>query len=168
VKRRLFTIITALSLLSWVMIGALWLRSLTVRDAILWQPSQATATYLETSPGFFFYASGHIDPPATLPIGHRTDGGPFHFGDVKYYGVSLGLHTDVFYRDTGTSRFTYEMVRASFLWPMSIFGILPLCWMVGKFRRWARQQTDATYRCSVCGYDLRATPHRCPECGTYL
>jgi hypothetical protein len=44
------------------------------------------------------------------------------------------------------------------------FAILPGILVVHRFRS-ARHKKPAGV-CSICGYDLRATPERCPECGT--
>jgi hypothetical protein len=51
-----------------------------------------------------------------------------------------------------------------------IYGFIPILLLtlslMAYFRFKPRRSPSSTTQCQTCGYDLRATPHQCPECGT--
>jgi hypothetical protein len=64
---------------------------------------------------------------------------------------------------------SHEMFAAAYvvsfpIWLATIVLAIPPVLWIPRGERVTRAR--AAGRCPSCGYDLRATPHRCPECGT--
>jgi hypothetical protein len=60
---------------------------------------------------------------------------------------------------------TYDYYQINF-WPAAILAFFPSA-AAGVYEWSIRKRANRrSGRCPACGYDLRATPERCPECGT--
>ena len=101
---------------------------------------------------------------------------------TSYYprGPSLGVHHDFGIPGIGFSYFEdangpqavagpwvvtpIKTWRIGFGWLLPLLSIAPFLNVIRRIRSGPRG-ADPTRR-RACGYDLRATPDRCPECGT--
>jgi hypothetical protein len=99
----------------------------------------------------FHIESTDVQGGYSLAEVHARIGGWYHLG------IAVNPHSMF----TGS----FTMV-CSYCVPMLALAVLPL-FEIRHIVRWRRRQYRRLHRlCQGCGYDLRATPQRCPECGT--
>jgi hypothetical protein len=81
------------------------------------------------------------------------------FVDPQHKYMGVGYHS---YDDQGYGGITHGLY-VSYAWFVGILMILPVLYTI----RWVRRRHHVEKgMCAHCGYDLRASPDRCPECGT--
>jgi hypothetical protein len=175
VKRRLVTLAAGASLLLCIATVALWVRSYHTHDAICWAKSGGQYRCLDSAWGSIIYLRD--EPcPYDLPITWASSGVPQGQTEVSTVLASDGrewIKPD--YNEDGSLRsagpwFFAGPARRRVQIPYAFVALcsvaLPLG-IAGSYV-WCAQRARSLRRtghCPTCGYDLRATPDRCPECG---
>ena len=172
--RRLVNVLTTLSLLLFVAVAALWVRSYSSRDNLAWTNDQGDGHFL-SSPGGgsgLEWSRRRVGP--LVESGHRLDWRAEAI-DPRLIYVSirpsrLGFGTETFSiiinTTRGAERVEWSGVVVPFWALLVVLGALPAArWGAAAIRRRKRARAAAGL-CLNCGYDLRATPGRCPECGS--
>jgi tRNA(Ile2) C34 agmatinyltransferase TiaS len=168
VRRRLLNLLTALSLLLCMAVVALWVRSYWYGEYFAVQDSSAGTAWGAFSGRFMIERTRAIAPYSYPPI----------TGVEHHRIVPMDLDTvapPAMASDRGGYGFRFmavrkpEETRSILVFPCWVVAatasLLPIRWVVGFRRRSRRQHRERSGLCPRCGYDLRATPGRCPECG---
>lgn len=130
----------------------------------------------------FYSWSGRMGLVGTIgngPVAREGDGWEYHRGANPGYSRALspvqpgpirwgfGMHVS---RTNGPPvgnwrRAGWPVVGmfAPYWFVLCLTALLPAWWLWRRGTEWRRRRHG---QCLACGYDLRASPDRCPECGT--
>ena len=171
-KGRLLNLMVGLSLMFWLVVIVTSIRSHTTQMLL----SDASGGHLvrvhfkengivfavihrwPAHEGLSFRHSPVGSPGFGIPV--LFDGNTFHndslFGIFRQSGNGIAA---------GKFSVTGSSIVAPWLWIQAIATLMcvPACFRVLYLIRRSERQEGGL--CETCGYDLRATPDRCPECG---
>ena len=188
--RRLFSIISTISLIFCIAIALLWFRSYRLGDFgefIGSLESRSTDQFVVIRNVGIYSSHGRFavgltqsefapsEPSmARYPDGHRLVWGSqycwerFPFTPIVASAASrspwpIDIRDRVWrYSGFSTTITTSRGLAVPHWLPLCLFALLPAIAFHHHSRRYLRRRS---HHCPNCGYDLRATPEHCPECG---
>jgi hypothetical protein len=164
--RRVFSIVAALSLLLCIASAVLWIATPHLSRKTRTLHTGAHLWTLHTSGTYFGL---EVQGGTLLP------GGGFRAPKGQHWDTSwanpthrlpLGFAYGINPPNDPTAA-PYFHIVGPWYWPVIFTAVLPLIWLAMFVRdRRKRRREQQLHLCPKCGYDLRATPTGCPECGT--
>lgn len=154
---------SSLSLLLLLGVLFVWIRSETMTDDIFWHTPDRM-TRLRTSGGGFWFETR----PWPYGVTPRREWHQFHDKPVYPFAASPAspLHERLGFFITTEG---YDLLLVAPYWSLALLTApLPLLRLRAILLHRRRRKRIAHNLCPNCGYDLRASSDKCPECGTLI
>jgi len=182
VRRRLFNLAAAVSMVLCVGTLVLWVRSYWIgdqwdfqRDSTRSGQSTLFAARANSSRGGIEVSieSGHARRSVPDRSETQHDARPpypliFQSLDQtlsERLGLRLSSEPAALVHNAETTDGTSTIVNFPYCFPAIVFAGMPLMWGIAWGITARRRRRALSGVCRSCGYDLRGTPDRCPECG---
>ena len=180
--RKFFSLAVALSLALWVATTVLWLRAPFFQDVIAASAPSGRLIRVHIKENGVVIAS-IAQWPRHEPLSWRSDatgkagyGIPVMFDGKSMrssrvlpgieYGSGIGTVADPSLPNAAATPVRGSFVVIVWAWPLAVTLALAGPLVATVVRRWAIRRRRVTKGlCLTCGYDVRASAGRCPECG---